>query len=632
MPHLMTINIGPVQSFIEAARRTRDLWYGSWLVSELSKTALKVVLDNKGILISPVVTFDKTNDKNYLSVNRILAIVDNPAQIGEALAGTKEQAGALENFLVRQWHEVCRQIADVKEDESFEPQIWNWLDKDAQPEAQIRDLVECQWVAVPYVDNKYKECRDQSEALLAARKNTRNFQQVSWGRYKAKSSLDGVRESVINENLFPGEGATPQNRTSKSNMLYRHFRAGPAERLSAVDLIKRLGNEEQFDRIPSTSHIAARPFLKLLDEHSAQVRPLVQNLREQLDSLIEVDTIKLDTVKDEKFHSASLGNLDSAALYENRLQVQAEERGVSSDRVDAAKQVLRRFYRDLKKIDATLKEPSPYYALLLADGDNMGKAIDAQTKIDEHQKLAKTLDEFAIAAKSIVESEFAGALIYAGGDDVMAFLPLNTVFDCAQKLATVFKSTLEAALAGTSGEATVKKPLVIPTLSCGITIAHHLEPLGDVLRLTRAAERKAKDIEGKAAVAITLSKRSGIDRTIAGRWEDGFVERFTTFYKLFEKDEIPHGVAYELSALYQRLNIPAHWQPTKNQTDQLRNAMISEAGRIFDRKRDRTGVAASKTLDRTKFETYLKSAPSIQSIAYELIVAETLASAGKRSN
>ena len=37
----LSISIGPVQGFIAAARRTRDLWYGSWLLSEVSKAVAR---------------------------------------------------------------------------------------------------------------------------------------------------------------------------------------------------------------------------------------------------------------------------------------------------------------------------------------------------------------------------------------------------------------------------------------------------------------------------------------------------------------------------------------------------------------------------------------------------------------
>ena len=33
MAHLLFVHIGPVQEFIAAARKTRDLWFGSWMLS-----------------------------------------------------------------------------------------------------------------------------------------------------------------------------------------------------------------------------------------------------------------------------------------------------------------------------------------------------------------------------------------------------------------------------------------------------------------------------------------------------------------------------------------------------------------------------------------------------------------------
>lgn len=37
--YLLALSIGPVQEFIAAARRSRDLWFGSYLLSEVSKAA-----------------------------------------------------------------------------------------------------------------------------------------------------------------------------------------------------------------------------------------------------------------------------------------------------------------------------------------------------------------------------------------------------------------------------------------------------------------------------------------------------------------------------------------------------------------------------------------------------------------
>ena len=47
--HLLAMAIGPVQDFIAAARRTRDLWFGSHVLSEISKAAAKTVADQVGL-------------------------------------------------------------------------------------------------------------------------------------------------------------------------------------------------------------------------------------------------------------------------------------------------------------------------------------------------------------------------------------------------------------------------------------------------------------------------------------------------------------------------------------------------------------------------------------------------------
>lgn len=46
MKYLMIFSIGPVQEFIATARRSRDLWYGSWMLSELSKAAAKTISES----------------------------------------------------------------------------------------------------------------------------------------------------------------------------------------------------------------------------------------------------------------------------------------------------------------------------------------------------------------------------------------------------------------------------------------------------------------------------------------------------------------------------------------------------------------------------------------------------------
>ncbi|PXA74960.1 type III-B CRISPR-associated protein Cas10/Cmr2 [Vibrio sp. 11986-1-5] len=54
MKYLVAISIGPVQSLIEAGRRSQDLWCGSWLLSEVSRAvAYNLHQIQNGCLIFP---------------------------------------------------------------------------------------------------------------------------------------------------------------------------------------------------------------------------------------------------------------------------------------------------------------------------------------------------------------------------------------------------------------------------------------------------------------------------------------------------------------------------------------------------------------------------------------------------
>ncbi len=73
--HLLAIAVGPVQGFIAAARRTRDLWFGSHLLSEISKAAAKSVHDDGGRLVFPAPEdpADLERDSPLIVANVILA-------------------------------------------------------------------------------------------------------------------------------------------------------------------------------------------------------------------------------------------------------------------------------------------------------------------------------------------------------------------------------------------------------------------------------------------------------------------------------------------------------------------------------------------------------------------------------
>ena len=81
--YVLIISIGPVQGFISAARRSRDLWSGSWLLSEMAKAGAKYLHKHHADLIFPA---PKNPDADLepdspLSVgNKIQAVITAPDQ------------------------------------------------------------------------------------------------------------------------------------------------------------------------------------------------------------------------------------------------------------------------------------------------------------------------------------------------------------------------------------------------------------------------------------------------------------------------------------------------------------------------------------------------------------------------
>jgi CRISPR-associated protein Cmr2 len=558
MQHLLTISLGPVQEFIASARRSRDLWVGSWLLSELSKAAALKIAESQGInsLIfpSPSDKDDLAPESKFDVTNKILALIDLPPEEIEAFNShlretIQERLGAITADAYRH----------VRGDFS----------RDAA-EAQVKDLIEYSWAAIPLPSvDVYPATRARLEALMAARKATRDFASTDkWKDAVPKSSLDGQRESVIPETAYPPRAAKPDERRAQLRRLRRDYGVRNGERLCGVGLLKRHGQRGKEERFFSTSHVAALPLINRLTEKDKQeVNAYIDVLRESLTSG------ELGHVPGQP-HPA-FERYDGHLLFEERLPEFFQEDEAALER---ARQALRDF---LARTVGENTRPLAYYALLHADGDRMGEAIDARKSVDEHHRLSKALAEFAANVRRIVERWHSGSLVYAGGDDVLAFVPLHEVLQCAHDLAEDFKEKLRS-FEITDGEVTRT-----PTLSVGIAVAHHLEPLSEALGMARSAEKRAKAVPGKDALAIIVSKRSGTSRIVAGKWGDIDI-RLKMFVELHRADAVPDGAAYELRDLARRLKVPEK----DVDFEKLQEAMRFEAVRILQRKRAQSGSVA----------------------------------------
>ncbi len=572
MSYLLRIHIGPVQEFIVAARRSRDLWFGSWLLSELSKAAALGIVESERAGLDALV-FPAPTTLSELQPNSRLSVAN---EIVVVIEGEPTEVAAAAHKKVRTRRDAL--ISDTLT--SVRPHLQQAAWDVAQ--AQLQEFVEFYWVAVPYLEGEYSAARARADRLLAARKNTRTFEPVDWGQPWPKSSLDGARESII-----------PENDVGDADRMYERYRARSGERLSGVDLLKRLGNVGDDSRFPSTSHMAAMPLKKQLDD-SAKAPAAWQDYLDALPKRVKemeraYHRLRLPILKEQ----------DGSLLFASRL---LDHLGKAALKTAEAK--LRTFCKH-----AEIDELNPYYALLVGDGDRIGQAISVLETPDANRALSRTLAGFAAEADAIVH-KYDGAMIYAGGDDVLALLPVHTAVKCAAQLAETFAVRL-----ATYG--TADSP---PTFSAGIAIVHHLEPLEDALALARRAEREAKAIDGKNALAVALDKRSGVPRLVAGKW-GALDRRLLNLAALHQAKVIPDRLAYQLLDSYYLLGGAA---ALASETS-LREILALEAERLIERKRVAGGGSTLVDAHKAYVKQVVANSASVAAAADEFVIASLLA-------
>ena len=381
-------------------------------------------------------------------------------------------------------------------------EVWN---------EQIEETLEFYAVWTPLADG-YKAARQAVEQALSGRKNLRDFQPWHHERVGApKSSLDGARVSVLSDN--------------RDNAQFRRLRISSGEQLDAIGLVKRAGFEpEQF--VPLVN-IAAGEWLARATRYAP----------EELDALRgECEQREIPAIRRPDLPVVTPFHYDASVLYPSRWAALFKELSRAETNAEAARQWGEKHVRPLLKRmrEAGQGEPPVYVACLAADGDRMGAAIDCLVSAEANREFSRELAKFPLDARGIVEQEHLGSLIYAGGDDVLAFLPVAKAPHCAAALAKVFRDRLQGKV----------------TLSVGIGVAHVIEPMSVLLQLARGAERAAKDAD-RDALAIIVDKRSGGQRRLAMQWRSDPVGRLSKDARLLD-EKLSTGKVYELEALLRR--------------------------------------------------------------------------------
>ena len=450
------------------------------------------------------------------------------------------------------------------------------------------------WVRIEDGDTSYAVARDRLERLLGARKTTRDFlpAAVSFdgapGFGKPKSSLDAARETVLGENL--------------ARKTRRKLGLSIGEQLDCPGLVKRLGGDpEQF---PPVTRIALEAWLEQVPEGA-----LVE-VREAFEPLVNQHLIT--RVNPERFNRLPY---DGAFLFPSRIE--AETRNLD-DEEKTAEPLLRTLRAVRERLHEKFGMPTPYFAVLVADGDNMGAFIDSRDSEADHSGITRALAGFAGQARGIVEGH-KGACVYAGGDDVLALLPVHRAVECARALSDAF--------------AAVVKPLAAlevkpPTLSVGLGLGHVLTPFRKLLDLGHRSEKFAKEgsegtpkKEKRNALALIVGVRSGAEIALRGRWNSAMDERLGQWMGYYRKDRISDKTPYDLRQAATRIA----W--AKDRAD-FKGIATQEARRVLVKKRASAGEHELSAEVRGAITVAIEKY-GIEAIIAELLVARWLAQKAK---
>lgn len=148
---------------------------------------------------------------------------------------------------------------------------------------------------------------------------------------------------------------------------------------------------------------------------------------------------------------------------------------------------------------------SKYYAILQADGDGVGSLL-SQLENTKISKFSKCLFDYADELAKCIK-EYGGSLIYAGGDDVLAIVPLWTsdnkknILELCHDINQLFINKMEKFLNGHSDGVKL-------SVSFGIAIYYHKFPLYEAFKESvNQLFYKAKKY--KNCIAIYAQKHSG---------------------------------------------------------------------------------------------------------------------------
>ncbi len=641
---MMVFSITPVQTFIATARKLRDYWTGSVLLSWLAFEGIKWVMENLGpdhilypsLVDQPLVNrylekhwktgrfsfYNKaTNIASFPNKFLFLIPMKYAHSIGEAIIET----------IKGKWKELCDGVINCV------------FDTIGKTEDHIRDLFNRQnssfwnfdWCASKLIDKS-----DRNELLKLFEE--KRFE-PQWRVLEIFDQL--VKETTGYEN--DGRG-----------ILYSASHSLAQSALAAQKVRKKIGRQpEPGEKCHLCGEFEVLHHRK--HEEGDSARKYKKNITEFWTNLNNKWKAKFDFEDNERLCSICLTKRiayrvlaadDKHILHET---FKGMEFYPSTTELALYNYFLRENIQDPQRRHEIAKsyhdEPDDmtdnrdnYYAILLMDGDKMGDLVcgknlastwksvmhpDLVKRIEEpqfdkrfkdawanifshhgkrlltpaiHAAISEALTDFSIYGVAPIVSRHGGKLIYAGGDDVCAVLPVDTVIDAAMEIKNYYNSSFK--ILSEAGSEDINNSVLIPrpgklsvllgpeeqkgiSISAAILICHHKDSLSLMLgRAHQLLEKKAKEDYGRNSCAIELRKRGGGSRFFINKWDKSLWDSFNKVGELItdkNKQKVSMSLVYRLESFRHGIEAMLEQEKcrdliTKFIAKQITRSMVSE--------------------------------------------------------
>lgn len=606
---LMVFSLTPVQDFIGRARKLRDFWTGSLILSWLAFEGIRQVICDLGSdhVLYPSLIGQPLVNRMLEQECRFDLLEDRPLQSEKAagvasfpnkfvcLVPAGEEGGvaqSIQESILNAWLNLGKGM--LKEVEyivnrkdpyvsgQFPRQMENYWDLhwSATPLVTEQTLPQVQELLHREIWQKPRQFWEDSKKLPVAPLAAGAFYGVthalaqSWlaagktRRTNRRPEEDGIKcglhgdLEILHFDHKPGDNKNPPPR---QDPFWQHFKRRPqtdfkpSERLSSVGLVKRL----------------AYRICRKTDDHP--LKPFFTG--ESFPSTTEMALADwLERVKNKGLHQ-ELKTRDWRRILAQVVHEQDEETSKPEETQEirnntAEEQVAAgRILLAMEEANDPVQDDDKYYAILLMDGDHMGRLVNGETLASRwesvlhpdlvgrlrshgfdqnyagfwqnelaqprtlapavHAAISEALGDFSLYTVPRIIHKHRGRLIYAGGDDVCAVLPVSTALAAAREISANYNRGFLFFPAKADEEPQYPAGSWKPqrgrlalhlgqgreiSISAAIFIAHHKKPLGGCMRRAHELLDLAKKQGGRNALALELEKRAGGGRMFLAQW------------------------------------------------------------------------------------------------------------------